>query len=256
MTRSKRDGRPLAVFNAGPFRTNRKDGFYDYAGGDNDVLFAKTMQIAPADVIEVRVQDHDCRFPDPGEIAGVVITGSADMVTDRHAWAERTAQWLADNDGKLPMLGVCFGHQVLAHALGGEVQRLPGRSEYGTVEIRQEADAAADPIFEGVPAVFRAQGAHSQTVVRLPKGGTLLAQNDFGVQSARMSKSTWGVQFHPEYDTGFMRVLFNSYPDYIRSVGVDVEGELGQLAESPMALRALRNFANLVKARMPAPAEV
>jgi GMP synthase (glutamine-hydrolysing) len=153
------------------------------------------------------------------------------------------------------MLGVCFGHQVLAHALGGEVQRLPGRSEYGTVEIRQEAGAAADPIFEGVPAVFQAQGAHSQAVVRLPKGGKLLAQNDFGVQSARMSKSSWGVQFHPEYDAGFMRVLFNSYPDYIRGVGVDVDAERDRLSETPMALRVLRNFARLVKARMAASAE-
>ena len=132
---------------------------------------------------------------------------------------------------------------------------VPGRSEYGTVEIRQEAGAAADPIFEGVPAVFRAQAAHSQTVVRLPKGGKLLAQNGFGVQSTRMSKTSWGVQFHPEYDAGMMRVLFNSYPAYIKGVGVDVDGERDRLSETPMALRVLRNFARLVKARMVASAE-
>lgn len=256
MNRSNRGTRPLAVFNAGPFRNARHDGFYDYAGGDNDVLFAKTMQIAPGDVIEVRVQDDDCRFPDASEIAGVVVSGSAAMVTDGHAWADRTAQWIANNDGKLPILGVCFGHQIVAHALGGEVKRLPRRSEYGTVQIQQEPDAADDSLFEDVPARFEAQAAHSQTVVRLPKGGRLLATNDFGVQAARMSRATWGVQFHPEYDAGIMRVLFSGYPDYIKGVGVDVEGELRRLKETPMALRVLRNFAALVKARMTATAAV
>jgi GMP synthase (glutamine-hydrolysing) len=70
-----------------------------------------------------------------------------------------------------------------------------------------------------------------------------------------MSKSTWGVQFHPEYDAGIMRVLFDGYPDYIKSVGVDYEVELGRLKETPLALRVLRNFAALVKARMRATAE-
>lgn len=251
MKTTKRDARPLAVFNAGPFRNN-KDGFYGYAGGDNDVLFANTMQIAREDVIEVRVQEDGCRFPDPDEIAGVVVSGSASMVTDRDPWTERTAQWLADNDGKVPVLGVCFGHQIVAHALGGEIQWLKGQSEYGTGDIRLEPGAQNDPLFKDIPAVFQAQIAHSQTVTRLPKGAKLLATNAFGVQAARMSETSWGVQFHPEYDAGIMRVLFDDYAAYIKGRGVDVEGERDGLRETPLALKVLRNFAGLVKARMKA----
>lgn len=251
MSKSNRDMRPLAVFNAGPFRNNT-DGFYGYAGGDNDVLFADTMQFAREDVIEVRVQDDDCRFPDPDEIAGVVVTGSSSMVTDRHSWSERTAQWIADNDGKTPMLGVCFGHQVVAHALGGEVQWLKGQSEYGTLDVRLEPGAQSDPLFKGIPDLFQAQIAHSQTVTRLPEGAKLLATNAFGVQAARMSATSWGVQFHPEYDAGIMRVLFDDYPDYIKSRGVDFDRERAGLKETPLALQVLRNFASLVKARMKA----
>ncbi|MEZ5923406.1 MAG: glutamine amidotransferase [Hyphomicrobiaceae bacterium] len=254
MTRAKRDVRPMAVFNAGPFRAS-KDGFYDYAGGDNDVLFADTMQIAREDVIEVRVQDDDCRYPDADEIAGVVVSGSASMVTDRHPWSERTAQWIADNDGKLPILGVCFGHQIVAHGLGGDIAWLPGPSEYGTGDIRLEPGAASDPLFMGIPDVFQAQIAHSQTVTKLPKGAKLLATNRFGVQAARMSKTSWGVQFHPEYDAGIMRVLFDGYPEYIEGRGVDVARERAGLRETPLALQALRNFAALVKARMKVPAD-
>ncbi len=98
--------RPLAVFNAGPFRADKTDGLYHYVGGDNPTLFAKMMELDHDHVVEVPIQDADCRFPDPSEIAGVVISGSPAMITDRHAWAERAAQWVADANGKVPVLGV------------------------------------------------------------------------------------------------------------------------------------------------------
>lgn len=242
--------RPLAVFNAGPFRDNPNDGLYDYAGGDNHVLFAQMMELDPDHVVEVAIQDEACHLPDPSELSAVVISGSPAMVTDRHAWAERAARWVADHDGKLPILGVCFGHQLVAHALGGTVAPLPDRSEYGTVSVRRTEAAAGDPVFHGLPESFVAQAAHSQTVTALPAGATLLAHNDFGVQAARMSETVWGLQFHPEFDLGLMRVLFASYGPYMARVGVDVETAQARLAHSPLALRVLRNFAGLVKARM------
>ena len=242
--------KPLAVFNAGPFHADKSDGLYHYVGGDNPTLFARMMEIDPAHVVEVPVQDADCRFPDPSEIAGVVISGSPAMITDRHAWAERAAQWIADNNGKVPVLGVCFGHQLVAHALGGRVAALPDRSEYGTIEVEATAAADSDTLFQGVPSAFKAQAAHSQTVADLPRGATLLAHNGFGVQAARMSETVWGTQFHPEFDLGFMRVLFQNYATYMGKIGVDVDAEHARLAQSPMALRVLRNFAALVKPRI------
>lgn len=242
--------KPLAVFNAGPFRADLSDGLYHHVGGDNPALFARMMEIDPAHVVEVRVQDADCRFPDPSEIAGVVISGSPAMITDRHPWAERTARWVAEHHGKLPVLGVCFGHQLVAHALGGRVAALPGASEYGTIEVKATAAAAADPVFAGAPATFKAQAAHSQTVADLPRGAELLAHNGFGVQAARMSATVWGLQFHPEFDLALMRVIFKSYAGYMAKAGVDVAAEGARLAESPLALSVLRNFASLVKPRM------
>ena len=62
------------------------------------------------------------QLPDVHDYRGIVISGSAAMVSDRHPWSEYTAQWLLDAmQHQVPILGICYGHQLLAHALGGVV---------------------------------------------------------------------------------------------------------------------------------------
>lgn len=93
--------------------------------------------------------------------AGVIVTGSAAMVTDRHDWSERSAAWLADAaQAGLPLFGICYGHQLLAHALGGTVGPNPRGREIGTVPIELTPPAQQDPLFAGLPARFSAQATH------------------------------------------------------------------------------------------------
>src|SRR5690348_8631928 len=72
------------------------------------------------------------------DIAGVVVTGSHSMVSHREPWSERAAQWLAGvvESDRVPVLGICYGHQLLAHALGGEAGDHPAAIEIGTVQVR------------------------------------------------------------------------------------------------------------------------
>ena len=93
------------------------------------------------------------------------------------------------------MLGICWGHQFLAQALGGRVVDM-GEHEIGYRAVERVGE---DPLFEGVPERFTSFETHSDRVAELPPGSTTLARNDVGVQAFRVG-SAWGVQFHPEYD--------------------------------------------------------
>src|SRR5690606_15176642 len=82
----------------------------------------------------------DPRKPDPlpviSDVAGAIITGSHSMVTDREAWSENLGVWLREAvTAQVPVLGICYGHQLLAHALGGEVAHHPVGLEIGTVSV-------------------------------------------------------------------------------------------------------------------------
>lgn len=77
----------------------------------------------------------------------------------------------------MPALGICYGHQLLGHALGGTVGNHPDGGEFGTVEVRLLPEAAADPLFAGLPAVFPAQLFHRQSVLYLPSGAQVLASS-------------------------------------------------------------------------------
>lgn len=236
--------RPIAIFNAGPLR-DHDDGLFDACGGDNGVLFAKALGLGADQVTDIDLK-AGAPLPEPGAIGGVIVTGSAAMVTDRHDWAERAADWIRRNRDRVPILGVCFGHQLVAHALGGAVEVLPGGAEYGTVSIECASAAAVDPLFDGLPVRFSAQAAHAQYVSQLPTGGVALAHNGHGLQAARFSDRTWGVQFHPEYDLDLNRVLIRGYGEYIAGLGLDPDMLEADLAPTPEPMKVMRSFARLV----------
>ncbi|MFB6279304.1 MAG: type 1 glutamine amidotransferase [Salinibacter sp.] len=127
---------------------------------------------------------------------GAIISGSQSSVYDDHRpWIRTLSRWTegAIADG-LPILGVCWGHQLLAQILGGTVRG--GSYELGYVEVDQEED---DPIWEGLSNPFTAFATHSDHVVTMPPDARLLASNETGVQAFRYDQ-VYATQFHPEYD--------------------------------------------------------
>lgn len=183
-------------------------------------------------------------LPSREGFAGAIVTGSGAMVTDRADWSERSAQWLREAaHAGLPLFGICYGHQLLAHALGGEVGNHPAGREMGTIGLELHASAGADPLFAGLPERFAAQATHLQTVLRAPDGATVLARSQHDACHAfRWGDRAWGVQFHPEFSAGHMRGYVRARQDALRSEGICPKTVAGGVSAAPHARRVLRRF--------------
>jgi len=156
-----------------------------------------------ADLVEFDATARD--LPEGFAFDGVVVTGSRSSVYEDAEWIDATREWVraAVEEHELPALGVCWGHQLLADALGGTVVDM-GEYEIGYREIeRVEASTGdaedEDPVLSGLPASFTAFTTHSDVVVELPPGATETARNEYGNHGFRLGDA-FGVQFHPEYD--------------------------------------------------------
>ena len=202
----------------------------------------------PAGMLAVVDPRRGEELPSPRGLAGVVVTGSVAMVTDREEWSQRTAAWLAGAvAADVPVLGICYGHQLLAHAMGGLVDYNPKGREFGTVEVRLLPAAADDSLLSHLPPVFRAQASHSQSVLRLPPGAVLLAANDHDrCHAFRLGRCAWGVQFHPEFDADIVRTLTGARDESLRADGLCPETILAAVEETPHAASVLARFGQIV----------
>jgi GMP synthase (glutamine-hydrolysing) len=190
-------------------------------------------------------------LPDPAEVSGVVVTGSHAMVSHREPWSETTAAWLARLVARgTPVLGICYGHQLLAHALGGEAGDHPRGAEVGTVTVTLEEAAATDPLLQGLPARFPANAVHWQSALRLPDGAVRLAASAHEpVHAFRVGGNAWGLQFHPEFDADAMRGYIDMLADGLRKEGTDPVALRERVAPTDAAAALLGRFARIVEAR-------
>jgi len=196
---------------------------------------------------------HDARGgapPPPGEADAAIVNGSPANVTERAPWMEETAAWLRDAAARgVPILGICFGHQLLAHALGGTVDWHPGGREIGTVDVELTGEGRDDALLGGLPASFPAHASHSQTVTALPPGAVRLARSGFEPNHAfRVGRAAWGVQFHPEFDETVMRAYVERHRAWLTAAGQDADGIRDAVRPSPGA-HLLARFAQLADAR-------
>lgn len=179
--------------------------------------------------------------------AGVVITGSHSMVTE-DAFVPALSEWVRQQHAAgTPMLGICYGHQLIAQAFGGRVDYHPKGIEIGARQITLSDAGATDPLFENVQAIFDEFVTHRQSVLTLPATAYRLAGNSFEPNHAfRYGSNCWGVQFHPEFSHQSMKeYIFAQQPRLIEE-GFDVEMLLNIDHIKDPGQRILQNFRKIV----------
>lgn len=216
--------------------------------GDYDRWFRDGLGVADAALEVVHVCDG-APLPSSFDYAGVVVTGSWAMVTDREPWSEASAEYLrrAVERGR-PVLGVCYGHQLLAHAFGGLVGYNPRGRHAGTTTLSLTDAASGDALLGGHGRPLTVQVSHSQVVIDLPAEAVLLGHCPLDPNHAfRIGDAAWGVQFHPEFSAETSRAYIRERSATIAAEGLDPERLLESVEDSDDGVRVLRAFAAFVR---------
>ncbi len=220
-----------------------------YGDFDDWTVAALGQTRLPLEILDVNGFET---LPDWQDCAGVTVTGSHAMVTDRLPWSVRLEQWIADLvTHEVPFFGVCYGHQLLGKATGGEVGYHPRGKEIGTAGIRRLPACDQDPLFSFLPAEFYAHTTHAQSVLSLPAGAVTLAENDFeGHHAFRVGECAWGVQFHPEYSRAIMTSYIEEQAAELQAGDRSVPALLAAVTETPQAAELYRRFRRFVEQRL------
>ncbi|MDI7774886.1 type 1 glutamine amidotransferase [Asticcacaulis sp. EMRT-3] len=152
-------------------------------------------------------------LPNPdAHLKGVVITGSPAGVYESDAWIGALIGWLRTLDSATPVVGICFGHQVMAQAWGGHVEK----SDKGWGVGLHEYEVRAHDLWldmAGKPALTLACAVtHQDQVVKKPDGAVVLAGSDFTPHAALYytDRKALSFQCHPEFGEDFAADLLLS----------------------------------------------
>lgn len=214
--------------------------------GDFEEWFRDKL-LPPREDLVVEVFRDNASLPDPGDFAGTIITGSHEDVTDHTPWMEKLTGWIRHAiETDHPMLGVCFGHQILAYAAGGKIGNHPGGQELGTVQITLTTKGRNDPLFKGMPETFPVQVNHAQTILKRPPKTILLAYNEFESTHAFRIRNAIGVQFHPEYTYDIMRAQILAQKNKVEKNGKSTDELLRYVSPMDYGKIILRNFMEMI----------
>lgn len=167
--------------------------------GDYDVMFARLLEGHGLSYVTYNVVDNE--FPaSADECDGWLITGSKHGAYEDHNWIPPLEQLIRDvqKSGR-PLVGVCFGHQIIAQALGGTVEKFKNGWSVGRT----------DYTIDGQPMALNAW--HQDQVTVLPPGATVIGHSDFCDHAALLYGDTiLTVQPHPEHTAEFVGRLIAS----------------------------------------------
>lgn len=202
--------------------------------GDYPDMFENVLREAATDNIEFSVYDvANGHYPDAvGECDGYIITGSRKSVYDDEAWIHRLREYVVElHETRTRLVGICFGHQIVATALGGNTEAVGwavGVHE-SQILIRQDF---MQPYLKRISALV----SHRDQVTRLPREAELLASSDYCPNAMyRIGDHILTFQGHPEFCKPYSKVLMDMrrelldpdiYCQGIESLDKDIQNEV------------------------------
>ena len=181
----------LGILKAGPVIPELYEKFGDYASSYEQLLGPGNFEIQSWDIFE-------SSFPDSiNQCEGWLISGSRYGVYEHYPWLPKLEEFIKDcYSANLPLIGVCFGHQAMAKALGGRVENFSGGWSIGRTSYN----------FLGKRVHLNAW--HQDQVISLPPRAKVLGENDF-CKYAFLSygPQTFSLQPHPEFNHDYIKGL-------------------------------------------------
>ena len=216
--------------------------------GEFDDHIITKCNIEKSQVIIVDCQNKET-MPSIDEVKGIIITGSHSMVTDYETWSVNVSNWLKKIvNTDIPVLGICYGHQLLADMLGGQVGYNPKGMEVGACEITLSEDGKCDKLFSILPDKFKGYEAHSQSVLKLPIEAKILAYNEHdAIQAFSYKNHIWGTQFHPEFFKGTVKEYIKYEKDSLVDSGKNYEEIYNEVKEYNYGDMLLNQFIKIIK---------
>jgi GMP synthase (glutamine-hydrolysing) len=216
--------------------------------GDFEDWIIRSIGVSDILISVVNVLEGET-LPPVDALSSVIITGSHGMVTENEAWMQVLVSWIPKVlERNIPLLGICFGHQLLAKAMGGYADYHPQGREIGTVSVKLSPEGRQDRLLGYLPDEFYAHTTHAQTIIKLPEHALNLAANTFEAHHAfRLGDSAWGVQFHPEFSADIMNAYINEQAGTLQREGHDVAELTATICNTDAANRLLKRFMAIVQ---------
>ena len=139
-------------------------------------------------------------LPGADDVDGLVLAGSYNSVHDHIGWQQAVRAWLpVMRRRRIPILGICGSHQLLAHAEGASVVAVDGGPFAGTFPVQLTPAGRASPLMRGIADDDCFNYANSEHVAEVPAGSTLLASSSrVPVAALDFGNHCYTTQFHPE----------------------------------------------------------
>ena len=171
----------------------------------------------------------------PADFDGYVITGSPASVNDDSLpWVAQLLDFIRAVDAaRQPLVGLCFGHQAVARALGGQVARNAAGWGLGTAATLWQAER---PWMQPAQITTTLMAAHNEQVTRMPEGAECLGGSDFcPIGSMQIGQHIWTTQYHPEMPQVFMQALLGYLADKLDThTMARAHASLQQAADVPL----------------------